>query len=445
MSLQNHLQMNTCQGISRLHAASFHRAVGGDLPGPAVCSFHTLFRRIFRLGSPILLLLTLVSPGFLIADEVKTGLDVLVASNYSQLKGRHVGLITNHTGVDSQWESTIDLLFKAPGVKLVALFSPEHGVRGVEDGPVPSAVDQKTGLPIYSLYAEKQKRPTEEMLQGIDTLVFDIQDVGARFYTYITTLAYTMEAAAKHHIKYVVLDRPNPITGLHVEGPSLDAKLVSFVGYFEGLPIRHGMTVGELARMYNAEKKIGADLEVISMQGWRRQEWFDETGLPWINPSPNMRNLNEATLYPAVAVLEGTNISVGRGTDTPFEVFGAPWIDGTQLSKGIFAAHIAGLRIYPIRFLPKAKPFANELCGGVFLIVVDRDAFDVGKAMVALVSALHRLYPDRFQIDKSLTLLGNEALLQQLKSGAAYKTLFRSMAADQAGFLRTRSKYLLYK
>jgi uncharacterized protein YbbC (DUF1343 family) len=445
MSPQNDLQMNACQRISRLHAASFHRGLRGGLLGPAAYSFHTLFRRIFQLGSPILLLLTLVSPGFLIADEVKTGLDVLVASDYSQLKGRHVGLITNHTGVNGQWESTIDLLFKAPGVKLVALFSPEHGVRGVEDGSVPSAVDQKTGVPIYSLYAEKQKRPTEEMLQGIDTLVFDIQDVGARFYTYITTLAYTMEAAAKHHIKYVVLDRPNPITGLHVEGPSLDAKLVSFVGYFEGLPIRHGMTVGELARMYNAEKKIGADLEVISMRGWRRREWFDETGLPWINPSPNMRNLNEATLYPAVAVLEGTNISVGRGTDTPFEVFGAPWVDGTRLSKGILAAHVAGLRIYPIRFVPQAKPFANELCGGVFLMVVDRDGFDASQAMVALVSALHRLYPDRFQIDKSLTLLGNEALLQQLKSGAAYKTLFQSMAADQARFLRTRSKYLLYK
>lgn len=383
--------------------------------------------------------------GVLAAAEVQTGLDVLVAANFAQLQGRHIGLITNHTGIDRDWNTTIDLLSKAPGVKLVALFSPEHGIRGAEDRLVPSSVDEKTGLPVYSLYAEKQRRPSGEMLKGIDTLVFDIQDVGARFYTYVTTLAYTMEEAAKHHIKYVVLDRPNPITGVRVEGPALDARHVSFVGYFPGMPTRHGMTVGELAQMFNEEKKIGVELEVIKMRGWRRWQWFDETGLPWIRPSPNMHNLNEAILYPAVATLEGANVSVGRGTDTPFEIFGAPWIDGSALTKKVMAAHVAGLRAYPIRFVPNAKPFANELCGGIFLIVVERDTFDAGRAMVALASALRQLYPTQFQIDKILPLLGREALLQQLKSGADLKAIYNALDADEAQFTKIREKYLLYK
>lgn len=396
--------------------------------------------RSFVLGLFLLILL----PGPMTAADVQTGLEVLIASDFSQLQGRRIGLITNQSGINRGWTSTIDLLSKAPGVKLVALFSPEHGIRGIEDRPVPSTVDEKTGLPVYSLYSEKQRRPTEEMLQGIDTLVYDIQDVGARFYTYITTLAYTMEAAAQHHLKYIVLDRPNPISGLRVEGPALEPKYVSFVGYFPGMPIRHGMTVGELAQLFNEEKKIGADLEVIQMRGWRRWQWYDEAGLPWVHPSPNMRNLNEAILYPAVAVLEGANVSVGRGTDTPFEVFGAPWIDGVQLAKKVLTARVAGLRVYPIRFTPSARPFANEHCGGIFLMVVERDSFDTGKAMLALISALQQLYPGKFQIDKILPLLGNETLLQQLKDGVDLKNLHRSLSADEDHFKKIREKYLIY-
>lgn len=384
-------------------------------------------------------------PLSLAAAEVQTGLDILVASDFSQLQGRRIGLITNHSGIDREWNSTIDLLSKASAVKLVALFSPEHGIRGLEERPVSSSVDERTGLPIYSLYTEKQQRPSDEMLKGIDTLVYDIQDVGARFYTYITTLAYTMEAAAEHHLKYIVLDRPNPIAGIRVEGPALDANHVSFVGYFPRMTIRHGMTVGELARMFNEERKIGADLEVIQMRGWRRWQWFDETGLPWVSPSPNIRNMNEALLYPAVATLEGANVSVGRGTDTPFEIFGAPWIDGNQLAKKVLAARIAGLRAYPIRFVPNAKPFAHESCGGLSLMVVERDSFDAGRAMVALASALHQLYPTKFQIDKILPLLGNEEFLQELKGDAPLKTLFNSMDAEEEPFKKIRQKYLIYK
>ncbi len=400
-----------------------------------------IWARYLVLSASLLTLLPLSC----LAAEVQTGLDVLIASDFSQLQGRRIGLITNQSGINREWTSTIDVLSNAPGVKLVALFSPEHGIRGIEDRPVASSVDEKTGLPIYSLYSEKQRRPTDEMLEGIDTLVYDIQDVGARFYTYITTLAFTMEAAAQHHLKYIVLDRPNPITGLRVEGPALDAKHVSFVGYFPGMLIRHGMTVGELAQMYNEEKKIGVDLKVIQMRGWRRWQWFDETGLPWVLPSPNMRNMNEALLYPAVAVLEGANVSVGRGTDAPFEIFGAPWIDGIQLAKKVLAARVAGLRVYPIRFTPNAKPFANEHCGGIFLMVVERDSFDTGKAMLALVSALHQLYPGKFQIEKILPLLGSEALFQQLKDGAELKSLHHALSADEDHFKKIRGKYLIYK
>ncbi len=420
-----------------------------------MCYTHPFFRPILsRTKSTTLLQLVvsasamiflLPSGGRLWAAEVQTGLDILQEAQFAQLQGHRVGLITNQTGVDREWNSTIDQIFKAPGVMLVALFSPEHGMRGVEDKAVPTSVDPKTGLPIYSLYQEKQRKPTDEMLKGLDTLVFDIQDVGARFYTYSTTLAYCMEVAAQHHLQFIVLDRPNPVTGLRVEGPTLDARRVSFVGYFPGMPIRHGMTTGELATMFNAEKNIGADLKVITMHGWRRWEWFDETGLPWIDPSPNMRSLNEATLYPMIGALEGTNVSVGRGTDTPFEVFGAPWIDGDKLAKKLLAAHLAGLRVYPIRFTPKSGPYAHEVCGGVSLMVVERDSFDSGKAAVALASALHQLYPNEFQIDKILPLLGSEEILKLIKGNADLKTIYAAMDEQITRFKTIRDKYILYK
>ncbi|MBI3697936.1 MAG: DUF1343 domain-containing protein, partial [Acidobacteria bacterium] len=265
--------------------------------------------------------------------KVLTGLDVLARDGFRPFQGKRIGLLTNHTGVDRHRRSNIDLLLEA-GIKPVALFFPEHGSLGKEDRPdLPDAVDEKTGARVYSLYQENRRRPTAEMLRGLDALVFDIQDIGARFYTYMTTMAYCMEEAARHNIPFYVLDRPNPINGVSVEGPLLDRERLSFIGYFP-LPLRHGMTAGELARLFNGENKIGAKLEVVKLEGWQRGDWLDETGLPWADPSPNMRTLWEALLYPGVAMLEGLrNYSVGRGTDTPFEIVGADWIDGPTLAE----------------------------------------------------------------------------------------------------------------
>ncbi len=249
----------------------------------------------------------------------------------ARLAGLRVGLITNHSGIDSMGRRTVDLLHQAPGVKLVSIFSPEHGFFGNAEGKVSSMKEPFTGLPIYSLYGDVS-RPTQKMLIGLDALVFDIQDAGARFYTYITTMGYAMEACAKKGIPFYVLDRPNPINASLVQGPILDSNLRSFTGYFP-LPIRHGMTVGELAKMFNGEKKIGAKLHVVKMRGYERTHWYDETGLLWVSPSPNLRTLTEAILYPGVAMVEGSNVSVGRGTTTPFELLGAPWINGEELAS----------------------------------------------------------------------------------------------------------------
>ncbi|HKP11814.1 MAG TPA: exo-beta-N-acetylmuramidase NamZ domain-containing protein, partial [Blastocatellia bacterium] len=305
---------------------------------------------------------------------VLTGIDVLDRDGFKALEGRRVGLITNHTGLDREGRSTVDRLAAAKGVKLVALFSPEHGLRGVEDANVKSERDEKTGLPVYSLYDSATRRPTEQMLGGVDTLVFDIQDVGARFYTYTTTMLYAMEEAARHKIKFVVLDRPNPINGYDIEGPVNDGDLLSFTSPHT-IPVRHGMTMGELAMLFNGERKVGADLTVIKMEGWRRADYFDATSLVWVNPSPNMRSLTEALLYPGIGMLETTNISVGRGTDTPFEVLGAPWVEPRQLSDALNRAGLAGVRFVPVRFTPKSSKFAGESCGGVNIVLTDRGSF----------------------------------------------------------------------
>src|SRR5438876_5094671 len=293
-----------------------------------------------------------------VADaQVLTGIDALERDGFKQLNGMRIGLVTNQTGRDRSGRSTIDALFKAPSVKLVALFSPEHGIHGLADEKVSDTKDDQTGLPIYSLYGET-RRPKPEQLKEIDALVYDIQDIGARFYTYTATLGYVMEEAAKAKLPVFVLDRPNPINGVDVEGPPADADKLSFIAYHP-IPVRHGLSVGELARLYNEERHIGADLRVIKMENWRRAMWFDATGLVWINPSPNMRSLTEAALYPGVGLLETTNLSVGRGTDTPFEVIGAPWLDGPRLATYLNARRIPGVRFIPLRFTPKSSVFKN--------------------------------------------------------------------------------------
>ncbi len=370
------------------------------------------------------------------------GIDVLQADGFRILQGKKVGLLTNHTGRTRTGAATIDVMAAAPGVKLVALFSPEHGIRGTFDENVESSRDEKTGLPIYSLYG-KTNRPTEEMLQGLDVLVADLQDIGARFYTYTTTLAYAMEEAAKRKIAVVVLDRVNPVNGFRIEGPSLEPNELGFTAYFP-MPVRHGMTIGELARLFNAENKIGADLTVVPVKGWDRDWWFDQTGLAWVNPSPNMRNLNEASLYPGIGSIEGTNLSVGRGTDTPFEHVGAPWINGVELAAVLNGRALPGVRFYPVGFTPVSSRYANEACQGVFMVVTDRDELSPVRAGVEIASALYRLYPSQFKIDQATTLFGARTVAR-IKAGDDPSEIAAGWASPEARWRLLRAKYLLYR
>ena len=375
---------------------------------------------------------------------VQTGLDVLRAEGFAALRGKRVGLVTNHTGRARDGATAIDLLFAAPEVKLVALFSPEHGIRGVLDAQVPNEVDDKTKLRIHSLYGEI-RRPTAALLDGRDAIVIDLQDIGARFYTYITTTAYVMEQAARRKVAVFVLDRPNPINGWQVEGPALDKESIGFTGYFPAMPIRHGMTLGELARLFNAENKIGADLTVVPMKNWRRDDWFDGTSLPWLNPSPNMRNLNEATLYPGIGAIEGTNVSVGRGTDTPFEHVGAPWIDGVQLADALNARGLPGVRFYPVRFTPVSSKYAKEECQGVFLVVTDRAALRPVRVGLEVASALARLYPSQYQLASAARLFGSRDTLARVRTGDDPARIASSWGAAEARWRTLRAKYLLYR
>jgi uncharacterized protein YbbC (DUF1343 family)/CubicO group peptidase (beta-lactamase class C family) len=376
--------------------------------------------------------------------RVLPGIDVLARDGFAVLKGRKVGLVTNHTGVSSTGASTIDLLHTAPGVSLVALFSPEHGIRGQLDiENVPSGKDERTGLPIHSLYGET-RRPTAAMLAGIDTLVVDLQDVGARFYTYVATVGYVLEEAAKAKLRVVVLDRPNPIDGWHIEGPLADEALLSFIAYMP-MPIRHGMTIGELARLFNAERSIGADLTVVPMDGWRRDQWFDQTGLTWINPSPNMRNLNQATLYPGIGAIEYANISVGRGTDQPFEQIGAPWIDGPRLAAALNARGLAGIRFYPVQFTPSSSVHAGQRCEGVFMVVTNREQLQAARLGIEIASALFTLHGDQFDIRTSDRLVGTPTALARAKAGDDPAAIVASWAAGEAQWRRLRAKYLLYR
>jgi uncharacterized protein YbbC (DUF1343 family) len=374
-----------------------------------------------------------------------TGIDILRDDDFALLKGRRLGVITNHTGRARDGATTIDLLYnsaKPNGHRLVALFSPEHGIRGVLDSSVPSTTDTETGLPIHSLYGDT-RRPTEAMLQGIDMLVIDLQDIGARFYTYMTTMAYAMEEAAKRKISVVVLDRPNPIAGIRVEGPTLDPSAFGFTGYFP-MPIRHGMTLGELAKLFNEENRIGAELTIVPMKNWRRDAWFDQTRLPWVNPSPNMRNLHQATLYPGIGAIEGTNISVGRGTDTPFEHIGAPWIDGVELSAALNERRISGINFYPVRFTPASSKYANQECQGVFMVVTDRLALRPVRVGVEIAALLHKLYGEKFDLDAAERLLGSKEAIARIRAGEDPETIAASWATVEESWRRLRAKYLLY-
>jgi uncharacterized protein YbbC (DUF1343 family) len=384
-----------------------------------------------------------VRPGGEGHGRVKTGIDVLEEQHFTALRGKHVGLITNQTGVDSKGRRTIDVLEHAEGVKLVAIFSPEHGVAGkVEDTGVANATDAATGLPIYSLYGET-RRPTGEMLANVDALVFDIQDAGVRFYTYITTMGYAMEEAAKRHIAFFVLDRPNPLGGEVIEGPILDRDRLSFVGYFP-MPVRYAMTLGELAQMFNAENKTGADLHVIAMGDWHRSEIFADTGLPWIPPSPNLRTLDETFLYPGIEPLQAGGVSVGRGTDTPFGLFGAPWMIAADVATELNRRAISGVRFATILFTPSEGLYKDQYCQGVSITITDRASFRSMRMGIEIADTLHRMSPNQFQLEKMMFLLGSQSTLDRLNHGDSPKEIMEGWAPDLDKFGAMRQKYLLY-
>lgn len=376
---------------------------------------------------------------------VLNGIDVLERDGFALLKGKKVGLVTNQTGINRQRRSTIDLLADAPEVELKVLFSPEHGIRGVLDQEViDDEIDAATGLPVYSLYQSEKRKPTPAQLEGLDALVFDIQDIGCRFYTYVSTMGLAMEAAKEAGIRFVVLDRVNPIGGVIVDGPVRTGEGNDFVAFHE-IPVQHGMTTGELARMFNTERKIGADLVVVPVEGWNPAMRFDETGLPWVNPSPNMRSLAQALLYPGVGLVEFTNVSVGRGTPSPFEHIGAPWIHDGKLAQRMRQEEIAGVEVLPDRFTPEASVYKNEDCAGVRFYLSDREAFRPLDLGIELMRALHGMYPKTFTLSaKGNVLLRHAPTIEAILDGAGRDEIRELWRPGLEDFLKRRETYLLY-
>lgn len=375
--------------------------------------------------------------------KTMTGLDVLEENQFAELRSKRIGLITNHTGLDRDGNRNMDAMLAA-GVRISGLFSPEHGLHGAEDADVGDGKDAKTGLPLFSLYQPSQRRLSAQRMQDLDAVVFDIQDVGARFYTYSCTLLYALEEAGKAHTPFYVLDRPNPITGTHVEGPEMEKDLESFVGCYD-MPLRHGMTFGELATMANTEQHWNAPLHVIKMKNWERGDWFDATTLTWVNPSPNMRGLNAALLYPGIGMVEAdSNYSVGRGTDAPFEQIGADWIQGPALAEYLNARFIPGIRVYPTRFRPDSSNFAGKEIEGVRFVVTDREAFDSTRLGIELVSALQKLFPGKLDFEKCRYLIGNREVLGEFELGKDATAIWSEAQAQAARFAERRKPYLLY-
>ena len=375
--------------------------------------------------------------------DVLNGIDVLQRDGFAPLKGRRIGLITNQTGLSREGASTVRLLHDADEITLVTLFSPEHGLEGKLDIPrIGDQQDPTTGLKVFSLYGET-RTPTRESLQGIDTLVFDIQDIGCRFYTYVSTMGNAMKAAGENKIRFVVLDRINPVGGLDVHGPILDEGDQSFVGYHT-IPVRHGMTAGELAQMFRAEMKVDVDLQVIKVEGWKREQLFDETGLTWTNPSPNMRCLTQALLYPGVGLLEMTNLSVGRGTDTPFEVIGAPWIRERELAAHLNAALLPGVRFVPVRFTPTATKFANESCGGVNIMITNRQILNPLRTGIQIMCSLRALFPVDWQAKNLNRLLSSSKVEAAVLAGKSATEIEALWLEDLAAFQSRRRAFLIY-
>lgn len=374
--------------------------------------------------------------------KVLTGIDVLAADNFAALAGLRVGLLTNRAGRAASGQRTVDVLAAAPGVRLTALFSPEHGLEGDREGDIESGRDAQTGLAVHSLYGTT-RRPLGPMLAGLDALVIDLQDVGVRFYTYATTMAYVMEEAARRRLRVFVLDRPNPIGAAGVRGPLRDKGERTLTGYFP-MPVQHAMTLGELARMFNAENRIGADLTVVAMRGYRSTSWYEETGLAWVAPSPNLRSLQSTVLYPGVGLIEDTNLSVGRGTETPFELVGAPWIDGEALVRALKRRRIAGVEFAKAAFTPTASRYAGVRCHGIRLVLTDKTVLDASRLGIELAAALYRLHPDRFAVRDMFRLLGAREVLAAIEAGDDPSAIAARWQPAVRAFEVVRAKYALY-
>lgn len=397
---------------------------------------------IRRICSLSLLLVLGAVPAF---GQTIAGLEVLLTEQQALVAGKRVGLITNHTGVDRQMNHAIDLIRKAPGARLTALFAPEHGIRGLVQagGKVADTVDERSGVKVYSLYGAV-RRPTPEMLAEVDVLVYDIQDVGARFYTFISTMGEGMDAAAEKGIPFIVLDRPNPLADLRVEGRMMDMSYKSFVGAYP-IPARFGMTPGELAGFYRDRMEKKVDLKVVKMRNWKRSTWYDQTGLAWIPPSPNIPSLTAAIVYPGTCLIEGTNVSEGRGTTTPFEIIGAPWIDGYKLADELRKANLPGILFRPAGFTPTFSKYQGEVCQGVQLHVVDRDRFEPVRTALHLLKALKQLWPDKFQWRSSLDRLsGSDDVRLALDRGDTPEQIVESWSAALKEYEEVRRGYFLY-
>ncbi len=376
--------------------------------------------------------------------RVLTGLEVLIRENFAPLQGKRVGLLTADTAVTHDRRRSIDVLAQAANVKLTAIFAPEHGLAADRSGQIEDSRDEATGVPIYSLYQKGRHHPTPEMLENVDVLVYDIPQFGARFLTRITLLGYCIEAAAQKGIPLYVLDGPNFINGVDVAGPLLDDEHVSFVGYMR-MPIRHGMTAGELALMINGEKKLGADVKVIPMEGWKRAMWYDETGREWMNPSPNIRNLTQAALYPGVCLLESPQISVGRGTDTPFQIVGAPWLRAREIAAHLNARNLPGVRFVARRFRPAASVYRGELCEGLDIVLTNRETLDPVLMGLELLAAVMKFNPEEFRLESVMRLLGSNEAAARLKRGESGREILDAMKGQLEEFLRVRAAYLLYE
>jgi uncharacterized protein YbbC (DUF1343 family) len=402
-----------------------------------------MHRMIAVVSLTLVAWVTVSLPIAVAADDVYCGIDVLEKTDFQALAGKRVGLITNQTGINRAGIPTIHLLHEAANVELAALFSPEHGLEGKLDvARIQDGQDAQTGLKVYSLYGQT-RIPTDASLEGLDALVFDIQDIGARFYTYISTMGNAMKAAGKNGLEFVILDRPNPINGVTVSGPVLDPGRESFVAYHR-MPVRHGMTVGELGRMFQDELQLSVKLTVVPVEGWRRSEFFDRTGLYWINPSPNMRSLTQAILYPGIGLLETTNLSVGRGTDTPFEVIGAPWMKARKLARALNEADLPGVRFVPMRFTPDSSKFEGQMCDGLGIFITDRERFLSVDTGLEIARQLRRQHPDEWRMDAYDRLLGHQATWQAVRDVRSVAEIRAGYTAELERFRAKRVNWLIY-